>query len=94
MAPGDCSGGYSRVRVSRIRGVVLGGVSDSLVFALQVVKWRQVVSVVSEVPLVVGGVEVCVAVWSLIEARNLQLTRKRARMQLRQVVNGVKEPGP
>ena len=62
MAPGDCSGGYSRVRVSLICGVVLGGVSDSLVFALQVVKWRQVVSVVSEVPLVVGGVGVCVAV--------------------------------
>ena len=85
MAPGDCSGGCSRVRVSLICGVVLGGVSDSLVFALQVVKWRQVVSVVSGVPLVVGVVEACVAGWSVIVARNLQLTRKRARMQLRQL---------
>ena len=42
--------------------MVLGGVSDSLVFALQVLEWRQVVSVVSEVPLVVGGVGVFIAV--------------------------------
>ena len=61
---------------------------------MHVVKWRQVVGVISGVPLVVGVVEVCVAGWSVIVARNLQLTLVNARMQLRQVVNGVKEPCP
>ena len=54
------------------------------------VKWRQVVCVVSGVPLVVGIVEVCVAGWFVVVARNLQLTLGSARMQLRQVVEVVK----
>ena len=61
---------------------------------MHVVKWRQVVCVVSGVSLVVGIVEVCVAGWFVVVARNLQLTLGSARMQLRQVVNGVKEPCP
>ena len=58
------------------------------------VKWRQVVGVVSGVSLVVGVVEVCVAGWSVVVARNLQLTLGSARMQLRQVVNVVEESCP
>ena len=53
-----------------------------------------VVCKVSRVWFAAGTVDVCFAGWIVVVARNLQLTLGSARMQLRQVVNGVEEPCP